>query len=164
VCGRLGWAAAGLAVLSADPGVAAGLEASGVDLSGAVAAHQVPEPPYAAGPEAASAGATAMIDVSDGLLADLGHVAAASQVLIELRGAALEPRNELVGLGEQLGVDPMRWVLTGGEDHALAATFPTAAAIPAGWWVIGEVRPGRGVQVDGEPYPDAVGWDHFRRR
>src|SRR5439155_22371826 len=64
VCGRLGWAAAGLAVLGRG-------FRSPVTV---VNAQRVPEPPYEAGPQAALAGATAMIDVSDGLLADLGHI------------------------------------------------------------------------------------------
>ena len=73
LCGRIGWSAAGLAVL------ARGFRSP----VAVVGAHRVPEPPYAAGPQAARAGATAMIDVSDGLLADLGHVAAASGVRVE---------------------------------------------------------------------------------
>ena len=56
-------------------------------LAGLVAAHRRPAPPYDAGPEAALLGATAMIDVSDGLLADLGHVAAASGVADRRRAA-----------------------------------------------------------------------------
>jgi thiamine-monophosphate kinase len=156
VCGRLGWAAAGLAVLSRGTGIPAE--------PGVGAAHQVPEPPYPAGPAAAAAGATAMIDVSDGLLADLGHVAAASGVRIELRRATLAPPTELVGIGEALGVDPWRWVLTGGEDHALVATFPSTAVVPAGWRVIGAVAPGDGVRLDGERYRYTAGWDHFRGR
>ncbi len=55
-----------------------------------VAAHLRPAPPYDAGPEAAALGATAMIDVSDGLLADLGHVAEASGVLIDVQAGALD--------------------------------------------------------------------------
>ena len=94
-----------------------------------VSAHRVPEPPYAAGPEAARAGATAMIDVSDGLLADLGHVAAASGVVVDIRVPDVPPR--LAEVGAALGVDPVSWLLTGGEDHALVATFPPDAALPA---------------------------------
>ncbi len=154
VCGRLGWAAAGLVVLGR------GFRSP----RAVVAAHRVPEPPYAAGPLAASAGATAMIDVSDGLLADLGHVAAASGVAVDVRSAALPLPQPLVDVGSALGVDPLRWALTGGEDHALLACFPTVEAVPAGWLVIGTVSAGSGVTVDGEPYPDDPdgGWRHWR--
>lgn len=151
--GRLGWAAAGLAVLSRGFRSPAAV----------VGAHRLPEPPYAAGPEAARAGATAMIDVSDGLLADLGHVALASAVRLDVRSAAFELPARLTDVGRALGVDPLHWVLTGGEDHALVATFPGAP--PAGWTIIGEVGEGDpGVVVDGRTYEGGPeGWDHFRR-
>ena len=58
--------------------------------------HLRPAPPYEAGPEAADLGATAMIDVSDGLLADLGHIAAASGVRVDLDSAALRPGDRLL--------------------------------------------------------------------
>jgi thiamine-monophosphate kinase len=80
VAGPLGHAAAGLALLSA-----------GIRDHRLVSAQLRPAPRYDAGPEAADLGASAMIDVSDGLLADLGHIAAASRVLIDLRSAALVP-------------------------------------------------------------------------
>ncbi len=150
--GRLGWAAAGLAVLSRGFRSPASV----------VGAHRVPEPPYAAGPEAARAGATAMIDVSDGLLADLAHVARASEVRLDVRSTAFEVPARLADVGRALGVDPLHWVLTGGEDHALVAAFPTAP--PAGWTVIGEVLPGEAaVVVDGRAYEATPGWDHFAR-
>lgn len=149
--GRTGWSAAGLAVL------ARGFRSP----VAVVGAHRVPEPPYAAGPEAARAGATAMIDVSDGLLADLGHVARASGVVVDVRRAAFEVPPRLVDVGRALGVDPMHWLLTGGEDHALAATFPGPP--PEGWTVIGAVRDGDPVVlVDGGPYSGGPpGWEHF---
>ena len=61
-----------------------------------MAAHLRPAPPYDAGPEAADLGATAMIDISDGLLADLGHVAAASGVRIDVALDALRPGDRLL--------------------------------------------------------------------
>ena len=112
----------------------------------------MPEPPYAAGPQAADAGATSMIDVSDGLLADLGHIATASEVAIDVRTDLLDVPQRLVDVGTALGADPRHWVLTGGEDHALAATFPQPAAVPQGWRTIGTVTRGWAVTVDGEPY------------
>jgi thiamine-monophosphate kinase len=151
--GRLGWSACGLAVLRR--GFSSPIAV--------VAAHRRPTPPYAAGPEAAEAGATAMCDVSDGLLADVGHIAADSGVVVDLDRAALvraclEPAGPLQQVGSALGTDPLAWVLTGGEDHALVATFPPRAALPVGWTPIGQVRKGRrpGVLVAGEPAADVV--------
>ncbi|MFC4000608.1 thiamine-phosphate kinase [Prauserella oleivorans] len=153
VCGRLGWAAAGLAVLGR------GFRSP----VGVVNAHRYPEPPYAAGPAAAQAGATAMIDVSDGLLADLGHLAEESGVGIDVHTERLDVDRKLVDVGHALGADPLHWVLTGGEDHALAATFPSYTDLPAGWLRIGTVlMPGTGVTVDGEPYEHETGWEHWR--
>jgi thiamine-monophosphate kinase len=149
LAGRLGWSACGLAVLRR--GFSSPVAA--------VSAHRRPQPPYTAGPAAAAAGASAMCDVSDGLLADVGHIAADSGVVVDLDRAALvrtclDPPGPLQQVAAALGADPLAWVLTGGEDHALVATFPAAAALPAGWSVIGQVRePGAepGVLVSGEP-------------
>lgn len=153
LCGRIGWSAAGLAVLSRGFRSPAAV----------VGAHRVPEPPYAAGPQAALAGVTSMIDISDGLLADLGHVSRASGVRIEVRSAAFEVPARLEDMGRALGVDPLHWLLTGGEDHALAATFPGVP--PDGWITIGAVHEGPAqVLVDGRPYDGGPeGWDHFAR-
>jgi thiamine-monophosphate kinase len=163
VTGPLGRAAAGLALLSA-----------GLTEGPLVAAHQRPAPPYDAGPQAAGLGATAMIDISDGLLADLGHVAAASGVRIDLSSDRLTPGDDLLaaarsvdfdGTGRGAGPEPtlaLTWVLTGGEDHALAATFPPGTALPPRWTVIGQVRHGQGVVVDGREWAGSAGWDHFR--
>jgi thiamine-monophosphate kinase len=172
LAGPLGHAAAGLALLSAGitrdvPGWAGPL----------LAAQRAPQPPYDAGPEAAGLGATAMIDISDGLLADLGHVAAASGVLIDVVSARLSPGDALRTAASALtgqartsgGSSPppagaLAWVLAGGEDHALAATFPPGTALPSRWTVIGEVKasPGAsGVVVDGQAWTGSAGWDHF---
>jgi thiamine-monophosphate kinase len=154
VCGRLGDSAAGLALLEA------GLGPRHPDL---VSAHHCPRPPYAAGPRAADAGATAMIDISDGLLADLGHVAAASQVHIDLAEVALSPDDRLRAAATDLAVDPADWVFGGGEDHALVATFPPDTSLPPGWRGIGWVHAGApGVTVDGAVRVGHAGWDHFR--
>ena len=175
VAGALGPAAAGLALLSA-----------GLREGRLVAAHLRPAPPYDAGPQAADLGATAMIDVSDGLLADLGHIADASGVLIDVSAETLRPpvplldaaravraavRHEDLSARTIHGAPPgspdwpreqaLGWVLTGGEDHALAATFPPGVKLPPRWAVIGEVRQGRGVLVDGEGWTGQAGWDHF---
>jgi thiamine-monophosphate kinase len=151
VAGRLGWSACGLAVLRR--GFASPIAA--------VTAHRRPTPPYAAGPAAADAGATAMCDTSDGLLADAEHLATASGVRIDLDRAALsrgflEPPGPLQQVAAALGGDPMAWVLTGGEDHALVATFPADTALPHGFTAVGRVSAGApGVRVDGVP-ADAV--------
>jgi thiamine-monophosphate kinase len=104
-----------------------------------------------------------MCDVSDGLLADLGHIADDSRVVVDLDRAALErtclePPGPLQQVASALGADPMAWVLTGGEDHALVATFSPRAVLPEGWTVIGEVRAGKtpGVRVDGVAAADVV--------
>jgi thiamine-monophosphate kinase len=157
VNGRLGWSAAGLALLRAGRA-----DEPGPEIASLAAAHRRPQPPYAAGPAAARAGATAMIDVSDGLLADLGHIAAASGVAINLESGRI-PLGAAVAHGARLlDADAMDWVLSGGEDHALAATFPAGTAAPDGWHVIGAVRKGSGVTVDGSAREGPAGWDHFR--
>jgi thiamine-monophosphate kinase len=153
VCGRLGWAAAGLAVLGR------GFRSP----VGVVNAQRSPEPPYEAGPRAALAGATAMIDVSDGLLADLAHIGEASGVGIDVRTADLDIPARLKEVGAALGSDPLDWVLTGGEDHALVATFPPFAELPEGWRTIGvATMADSGITVDGKPFARESGWAHWR--
>ncbi|MFI6867237.1 thiamine-phosphate kinase [Nocardia sp. NPDC050406] len=151
VAGRPGWSAAGLAVLSA-----------GVDperFPEAVAAHRVPRPPYAAVLDLpADAPITALTDVSDGLLADLGHIAESSAVAIDLDSSALRDR-ALEPVSTALNADPFDWILTGGEDHAFAATF--SGAVPAGWAPIGRVLSGSAVTVDGAPRSGPTGWESF---
>jgi thiamine-monophosphate kinase len=154
VCGPLGHAAAGLALLRA------GLAAASPAL---VTAQLRPSPHYDAGPEAARLGATSMIDVSDGLLADLGHIADASNVLIDVQAESLADE-DLRSLSQTVGgnTTELTWILTGGEDHSLVATFPPATPLPARWRPIGNVHPGHGVLVNGHPHKGPPGWDHFR--
>jgi thiamine-monophosphate kinase len=151
LAGRIGHSAAGLALLEA------GLTEPGA----LIASHRRPKPPYAAGPQAAALGATSMIDISDGLLADLGHVARASGVRIDVQAARLEDSRLAAGGATLPGTDWLRWALTGGEDHALAATFPAGLQPGRGWQLIGTVSAGDGVLVDGQPYRGPAGWQHF---
>ena len=137
LAGELGRSAAGLALLR-----------SGERAGPLVEAHRRPAPPYALGPVLADLGATAMCDVSDGLLADLGHIAAASGVAIVIDGVPLPA-----------GVD-LEQALTGGEDHALVACLPAGTELPVGTRVIGRVEPGSGVTAVGFD-SGTLGWEHF---
>ncbi len=142
VAGRLGWSAAGLRLLS-----------DGVSAGPLVDAHRRPDPPYPLGPELARLGATSLIDVSDGLASDLGHIGTASGVGFELELSRLRA----------LGADGVRdeELTFGGEDHALAGTVPSGLgdALPAAVHVVGRVVEQPGVRVDGGLV--SGGWDHF---
>lgn len=151
VAGELGVAKRGLDLLFDEA-----LNADGTVNSTAVAElwdsnpHELsaqlrPTPPIALGRVAARAGATAMMDISDGLVLDARRIATASGVAIDL---------DLATIGS---LD----ALTGGEDHSLLACFPPLAAIPAGFRVIGRVAPGEGILVDGVPFDARGGWDPF---
>lgn len=150
IAGRQGWAAAGLAVLGR------GFRSPRV----LVEAHQRPRPPYDAGPRAAGAGATAMIDISDGLVADVGHIADHSGVAIDLHRAAFDLAEPLQAVGSALNTDPMQFILGGGDDHPIVATFPDEG-VPDGFRVVGRVATGSGVTVDGEEYDGPGGHTHF---
>ncbi len=151
VTGELGRSAAGYALWDKDIGGFDELRRR----------HLVPQPPYGQGAAAAAAGAQAMIDVSDGLVADLRHVAEASGVGIDVSTAALAPdRDAVTAAATACGADPLAWVLGGGEDHALAACF--AGRAPAGWRVIGRVLDGpAGVLVDGAEWSGYAGWQSY---
>jgi thiamine-monophosphate kinase len=140
VVGRLGWSAAGLRAM--QDGATDGL---------LVDAFRRPAPPYEVGPMVAELGATAMVDVSDGLAADLGHIATASGVRIDIDVTALRA----------LGTDGVTDddLLTGGEDHALAFTIEAHVSLPSGCVVACAVSEGSGVYADGEPI--SGGHDHF---
>lgn len=154
--GVRGRSAAGLAVLEA------GL-AGHDDL---VAAYLRPVSPLTDGPAAADAGATAMLDVSDGLLKDAGRLAAASGVALDLDEVSTAFAADLAAVSaaaRALGADARGWLLTGGEDHGLLATFPPAAVLPGGFAAIGRVVEGVAgrVTVAGAEVPGPGGWDHF---
>jgi thiamine-monophosphate kinase len=153
LCGRVGWAAAGWTVLGR------GFRSPRL----AVEAYQVPQVPYGQGKIGAVAGATSMIDISDGLLADLGHIARSSGVAIDVHRDAFMIAEPLRAVAAATGSDPYNLILTGGEDHALAATF-AAGDVPDGWTVIGDVTAAAEpmVTVDGRPWEGTTGWDHYR--
>ncbi|WP_337060897.1 thiamine-phosphate kinase [Kineococcus sp. G2] len=164
LAGRPGRSAAGLDLLRA------GRLAGPAAVEDLLAAHRRPVPPAALGPAAASAGASALMDVSDGLLRDAGRIAAASGAVLDLHltGTALgESAAELAAATGTGRATAEEWVLTGGEDHGLLACFPRHARPPAGFRVVGQVLGavrGRSVLVDGLPRTGGTGWDHFRDR
>lgn len=151
VAGRLGWAGAGLMVLQRGFGSPKEL----------VEQQQCPSVPYGQGRRAAEAGASSMVDVSDGLLADLGHVAASSGVGMDLGTHHFELPEPVQRLCAATNVSPWKFILAGGEDHALAATFPPDAPLPDGWRQVGVVTDSGRVTVDGEDWNESPGWTHF---
>jgi thiamine-monophosphate kinase len=166
LAGGTGASAAGLALLTfaGSPQTAAALTPAA---SALVPAHLAPRPQYDAGAEAARAGATALIDTSDGLVRDAGRVAAASAVRIDLDPGALAPDAGLLSAARAVG-DPSLaalWVLTGGEDHALVGCFPPDGQLPAAFRPVGRVLEaddgGGDVLVAGRPWTGADGWHHF---
>lgn len=170
VSGSLGRSAAGLEVLrrsgtdGSPSGRHAGLGAGpgAGPAAGWVAYHRRPDPDLSQGPAAAAAGATAMLDVSDGLVRDGGRIATASTVRIDLDEAAIGALAE--EFVSELGSAPaLDCVLTGGEEHSLLATFPVGT-VPPGWTVVGHTAEagtaGPGVWWRGERTTGG-GWDHF---
>ena len=161
VAGTLGRAAAGLALLLGDREIPERLMPW-------VRAQFRPVPPMQAGHAAGTA--TAMMDVSDSLARDARRLAAASGAALALEADALaqdidalmEPAAFLGG-GRDLAQE---WVLTGGEDFALLAAFPSREDCPKGFRVIGEVRAARpgapAVALSGRELA-AEGWDHLER-
>lgn len=168
VAGALGAAGAALAALRAgrDPGP---------DL---LAAHRRPTALVEAGSQLAHAGATAMIDVSDGLGADLGHLCTASGVGARVRWSDLPAAGGVVALAGSLGADPVAMVCGGGEDFALLAAVPAERAdeavaaaaaadgVPAA--VVGEVveaEAGSRLELPGGRLVDlaGMGYDHYRK-
>ena len=162
LAGTVGRAAAGLALLeSAVP-----VEELSQEQRELVDTQCRPLPPLQAGPLARDAGATAMMDISDGLVRDGGRMAAASRVVLNLDAAVLRGlAGPLLPAAAVLGADPMAWVLGGGEDHGLLATFPPGVQLPSGFTAIGSVEApaateGTGVKIAGRT-ADTAGWDHF---
>ncbi|GAA4364704.1 thiamine-phosphate kinase [Paeniglutamicibacter cryotolerans] len=160
VCGILGAGAAGLALLESSRGPGGWNEQE----ARLVGLQARPRPPLAAGPAAAAAGATAMMDLSDGLGRDGARLAAASGVVLALESAALAPDAlALEPVAGGLGVEALTWVLGGGEDHGLLATFGRDVELPSGFRQIGDVVAGTagGCTIDGAPLGAFLGYDHF---
>ncbi|HLS45350.1 MAG TPA: thiamine-phosphate kinase [Ornithinicoccus sp.] len=162
ISGSLGRSAAGLEVLRRGDADWWPPEEYAERAAGWVAYHCRPDPDLTQGVLAAQAGATAMLDVSDGLVRDAGRIATASEVRIDLSEEAvarLSSEFEPV-LG---GRTALECVLSGGEEHTLLATFATGS-VPAGWVTVGRTSPagatGPGVWWRGER-ASGGGWDHF---
>lgn len=162
VSGSLGRSAAGLEILRRGDVGWWPPQAAAEAAARWVAYHCRPDPDLTQGPLSAAAGATSMLDVSDGLVRDGGRIASASGVRIDLDEevlADLAAEFEPV-LGGRVALD---CVLSGGEEHSLLATFP-AGGVPASWTLVGRTvaagAAGPGVWWRGERAIGG-GWDHF---
>ncbi|KGN31840.1 thiamine-phosphate kinase [Knoellia sinensis KCTC 19936] len=172
VAGSLGWSGAGLALYEADarpttlslpPHEHTERDKNIVVLQWY---HRSPRPPWESGPVAALAGATSMIDISDGLVRDGGRIATSSEVELALDEEVL--RGYLYAFeGALTPGEGWRQILSGGEEHSLLATFPSGS-VPddpeAPWTVIGEVveaGPDGPRLTVGGVVPSVTGWDHF---
>ncbi len=174
VTGTLGGAGAGLARLQG--------RARGCELTDAVAVelhrrYAAPEPRIAAGLALSGLGATAMIDISDGLATDARHLALAGEVQIELERARLPLTSGVPEVATALGEDAAGFALCAGEDFELCACLPAAmmpgggegaanaklAADPEGvtMTIVGRVRGGApGLFIDGER-TELAGYEHL---
>lgn len=172
VTGALGGAAAGLVLLE-RPELGAGLEQP---VAAALRRRQLePEPLLAAGLALARAGATAMIDLSDGLGGDAGHLAAASSVAVRIEAERIPVQPGVAAVAEAAGMAAIDLAAAGGEDYELLATLPperlaeassAVAACGLELTVIGSVVTGVGVELSGassaaRPIP---GFDQLRPR
>ena len=152
VSGTLGDAAAGLALeggeLDVEPGDAEYLSSR----------FYRPAPRLQLGQQLLGR-ATSCIDISDGLLADAGHLASAGGVAISVEADSVPLSRALRGLEDR--DKALRWALTGGDDYELCFTLPDDEPLPSGCSVIGTVSEGEGVSCDAETGDGGSGFQHF---
>jgi thiamine-monophosphate kinase len=155
VAGTMGRAAAGLALLQSGNTDAISAYDDWVNI------QLRPKPPISAGKDAAIAGATSMLDLSDGLAKDASRIAKASDVTIQIDPLMLQGFEAVLEeAARAISASESEWVLGGGEDHSLLATFPNDAQIPRSFKVIGVVLPKSPapVMLGANPLPEK-GWD-----
>lgn len=158
VAGTLGRAAAGLALLQSGNQDAINAYDDWVNF------QLRPQPPISLGIAAAEAGATAMLDISDGLSRDAGRIAKASSVTVQFESLALSGYAAILEeAARAIEADEKIWVLHGGEDHSLLATFAPDAVLPRGFKRIGTVleQGAAAVLLDDEPL-QTQSWDSVR--
>lgn len=158
VAGTLGRAAAGLALL------ASGNRDAISAYDDLVNVQRRPNPPIKAGPAAAEAGATSMLDLSDGLARDAARIAKASTVTIQIDPRQLQGFEAVLEeAARAIEANPSDWVIGGGEDHSLLATFPGNATLPRAFKPIGVILPqgAAPVMLGAQPLPER-GWDSSR--
>jgi thiamine-monophosphate kinase len=164
VTGPLGAAAAGLGLLQGGDRAAGELLGR---FPGLAAAHRRPTPALAMGLALARSGASAMIDVSDGLAGDALHLAEASGVGLEVHDAAVPLAPGVAEAAALLGLDPLELALGGGEDFVLAAALPRAADL-GGVLDCGRFTPDPGTRVrltaGGQRPLTGLAYDHFSAR
>lgn len=172
VSGPLGWSAAGLALLQA------GKTLADAEWRQLILAHLNPQPRVELGRFLAASGLVhAMMDMSDGLATDLAQICTASKVGAAVEAELLPGGGELAAAAELLNADPLRWMLSGGEDYELL--FTTASenseelrrqAAEQGWTIYpaGRIIAGQGLRLVRscgriEEHISFQGFDHFRK-
>lgn len=155
VAGTLGRAAAGLALLQSENADAISAYDDWVNI------QRRPKPPISAGVDAAVAGAHSMLDISDGLAKDASRIALASGVTIQIDPKLLQGFEAVLEeAARAIEARESDWVIGGGEDHSLLATFASDAQIPRAFKIIGVVLP-KGpapLMLGASPLPE-TGWD-----
>lgn len=161
VTGELGGARAGLSLVGEE-----GVGQSGEPGRALIERLLHPEPRLAFSQGLLDAGITALIDVSDGLVADLGHIATLSGVGIEVDVGTVPVQEGVDQVAERSGASGLDFALAGGEDYELALTFPPTAGdrlaeladrVGLGLTVVGTVVEGSGVELLLEGNPYAIG-------